>query len=96
MFQEYSEGFEFVRTRPVVKLFGLGLRFVSRSEGRRLLDGLDEFTEIDVDFAGVQDVGQGFVDELVRVWPQEHPGKTINPINMNEAVEFMVRRGLHR
>lgn len=94
VFQEFSEHFEFVRTRPVVKLFGLGLRFVSRSEARRLLDGLDEFTEIDVDFAGVQDVGQGFVDELLRVWPQEHPGKTINAMNMNEAVEFMVRRGL--
>lgn len=94
VFQEYSKDFEFVRTRPVVKLFGLGLRFVSRSEARRLLDGLDEFTEIDVDFAGVQDVGQGFVDELLRVWPQEHQHKTINPINMNEAVQFMVRRGL--
>lgn len=94
VFQEYSEDLEFVRTRPVVKLFGFGLRFVSRSEARRLLNGLDEFTEIDVDFAGVQDVGQGFVDELLRVWPRGHPGKTINPINMNEAVEFMVRRGL--
>lgn len=94
VFQEFSEDFKFVRTRPAVRLFGLGLRFVSRSEARRLLDGLDEFTEIDVDFAGVQDVGQGFVDELLRVWLREHPGKTINPINMNEAVEFMVRRGL--
>jgi uncharacterized protein DUF4325 len=92
VFRQYSEDFEFVRTRPVVKLFGLGLRFVSRSEARRLLTGLDEFTEIDLDFAGVEDVGQGFVDELLRVWPQENPGKTINPLNMNEAVEFMVRR----
>ncbi|HEY2044374.1 MAG TPA: MerR family DNA-binding transcriptional regulator [Jatrophihabitans sp.] len=96
VFSEYSQDFEFVRTRPVVKLFGLGLRFVSRSEARRLLTGLDEFTEIDVDFAGVEDVGQGFVDELLRVWPQDHPGIAINPINMNGAVEFMVRRGLAR
>lgn len=74
-FGEYSEDFRFVRTRPVVKLFGLGLRFVSRSQARRLVTGLDEFTEIDVDFAGVEDVGQAFVDELLRVWPQEHPGR---------------------
>ena len=94
VFLEFSEEFEFMRTRPVVKLFGLGLRFVSRSEARRLLDGLEEFTEIDVDFTGVQDVGQGFVDELLRVWPSQHPAKRINPINMNAAVEFMVRRGL--
>jgi excisionase family DNA binding protein len=96
VFEEFSKDFEFVRTRPSVKLFGMGVRFVSRSEARRLLDGLDDFTEIDVDFAGVQDVGQGFVDELLRVWPQEHPGTMINPINMNNAVEFMIRRGLAR
>jgi excisionase family DNA binding protein len=94
IFLAYSKDFEFTRTKPLVKLFGLGMRFVSRSEARRLLDGLDEFTEIDLDFAGVQDVGQGFVDELFRVWPSQHAGKTINPINMNPAVEFMVRRGL--
>lgn len=61
-----------------------------------MLADLDEFTEIDVDFAGEEDVGQGFVDELLRVWPREHPSQTINPINMNDAVEFMVERGLSR
>jgi len=96
VFSEFSQDLEFVRTRPVVKLFGLGLRFVSRSEARRMLTGLDEFNQIDIDFADVEDVGQSFVNEVLRVWPQEHPGKTINPINMNDAVEFMVRRGLTR
>lgn len=94
LFQQFTVDFEFVRTRPVVKLFGLGMTFVSRSEARRLLDGLDEFTEVEVDFNGVTDVGQGFVDELLRVWPSSHPGKRVIPVNMSEAVEFMVRRGL--
>jgi hypothetical protein len=87
----------FVRTRPVVKLFEIGTIFVSRSEAKRLLDGLAaDFDAVDVDFTGVTDVGQGFVDELLRVWPKAHPGKEVNPINMNQAVEFMVRRGLAR
>src|ERR1700760_3448427 len=87
----------FVRTRPVVKLFEIGTVFVSRSEARRLLDGLDaDFDEVDVDFTGVTDVGQGFVDELLRVWPDAHPGKAVVPTNMNSAVEFMVQRGLSR
>jgi hypothetical protein len=78
-----------------VKLFEIGTTFVSRSEAKRLLEGLDaDFDAVDVDFTGVSDVGQGFVDELLRVWPNAHPGKTVNPINMNPAVEFMVRRGL--
>lgn len=95
-FQQFTVDFEFVRTRPVVKLFGRGMTFVSRSEARRLLDGLDAFTEVEVDFNGVSDVGQGFVDELLRVWPTSHPGKRVIPVNMSEAVEFMVRRGLPR
>lgn len=97
IFHEFSRDHAFVRTRPVVKLFGVGTTFVSRSEARRLLDGLEaDFDTVEVDFAGVTDVGQGFVDELVRVWPALHPDKAVIPTNMNAAVKFMVERGLSR
>ncbi len=97
IFHEFTDNFAFTRTRPVVKLFGIGTSFVSRSEARRLLDGLDvDFETVEVDFTGVSDVGQGFVDELLRVWPQSHPEKAVIPTNMNPAVEFMVERGLTR
>ena len=97
VFREFTQDHAFVRTRPVVKLFEISTAFVSRSEARRLLDGLDaDFDIVEVDFAGVIDVGQGFVDELLRVWPATHPGKTVLPINMTPAVEFMVRRGQTR
>lgn len=79
-----------------MKLFGSGVTFVSRSEARRLLEGMTAFDDIDIDFAGVEDVGQGFVDEILRVWPSQHPGVGVHPINMNEAVEFMVRRAERR
>ncbi len=97
LFQEFTQDHAFVRTRPVVKLFEIGTVFVSRSEARRLLEGLDvDFDTVEVDFSGVADVGQGFVDELLRVWPAAHPGKTVTPTNMNKAVEFMIQRGLSR
>jgi anti-sigma regulatory factor (Ser/Thr protein kinase) len=97
IFREFTRDHAFVRTRPVVKLFGIGTVFVSRSEARRLLDGLEaDFDTVEVDFTGVTDVGQGFVDELLRVWPAAHPGKTVIPTNMNDAVEFMIERGLSR
>jgi STAS-like domain of unknown function (DUF4325) len=93
VFREFTEDHAFVRTRPVAKLFEIGTTFVARSEARRLLDGLAaDFETVEVDFAGVTDVGQGFVDELLRVWPATHPGKVVIPINMNPAVDFMVRR----
>jgi hypothetical protein len=97
IFGEFTRDYAFIRTRPVVKLFEIGTVFVSRSEARRLLDGLEaDFDTVEVDFTGVADVGQGFVDELLRVWPAAHPGKTVIPINMNDAVNFMIRRGLSR
>ncbi len=94
LFRKFTEDSRFTRTRPVVKLFSLGVQFVSRSEAKRLLAGLAQFTEVEVDFTGVESVGQGFVDELFRVWAQAHPQITLTPTNMNDAVEFMVTRGL--
>lgn len=95
VFREFTVDHAFVRTRPVVKLFEAGTVFVSRSEAKRLLAGLEaDFDTVEVDFTGVTDVGQGFVDELLRVWPATHPGKAVIPTNINEAVEFMVKRGL--
>ena len=97
VFREFTVDHAFVRTRPVVKLFEIGTSFVSRSEARRLLEGIDaDFDTVEVDFTSVADVGQGFVDELLRVWPAAHPGKTVIPINMNAAVDFMIQRGLSR
>jgi anti-sigma regulatory factor (Ser/Thr protein kinase) len=97
VFHQFTSDSAFTKTRPVVKLFQIGTSFVSRSEARRLLDGLDaDFEIVEVDFTGVSDVGQGFVDELLRVWSQDHPSKTVIPTNMNSAVEFMIQRGLPR
>ncbi|TDD26552.1 DUF4325 domain-containing protein [Kribbella turkmenica] len=69
---------------------------MSRSEAKRLLAGMDVFSEVEVDFTGIDSVGQAFVDEMLRVWPQLHPGTAIIPTKLNEAVEFRVRRGLGR
>lgn len=87
---------EFGRSHAVVRLFVSGNTFVSRSEAKRLAQGLERFKEVLVDFTGVDEVGQGFVDELFRVWVREHPETKVIPTNMSPAVEAMVRRGLPR
>ena len=94
LFRQFSEEYEFIRTRPILKLFEIGVRFMSRSEAKRLLSGMEKFSEIEIDFSDVTEVGQAFVDELIRVWPSTHPDQKVIPLNMNEAVEFMVNRGL--
>lgn len=95
VFDAHTQDFEFTRTRTVVKLFGLGRDFVSRSEARRLLHGLEAFREVVVDFTDVLGIGQGFADEVFRVFAVAHPETTLIPINMNETVSFFVARAQH-
>lgn len=56
--------------------------------------GLERFTHVTMDFTGIEEVGQGFVDEVFRVWPSQNPGTEVAPKGMVGPVEFMVRRGL--
>lgn len=72
------------------------MRSVSRSEAKRLLRGVERFTHVTMDFTGIEEGGQGFVDEIFRVWPKQHPDAVVEPIGMVGPVEFMVRRGLGR
>ena len=89
VFAAYTRELEFARTRVVIKLFTSGTRFVSRSEARRVAVGLERFS----DYRGVEEVGQGFVDELYRVWASAHPGVALTSVNANRAVAFMLGRG---
>ena len=86
----------FDRTTIVVRLFEREGTFVSRSEARRLVHGLEKFRRVVLDFRGVEAVGQGFADEVFRVWARDHPGTEVVPVNMGAAVEFMVRRARPR
>lgn len=67
---------------------------VSRSQAKRLLMGLEKFITIVLDFKGVESVGQAFVDEVFRVFQNEHPNIAIHYINANDEVSSMIRRGL--
>lgn len=83
---------DFTKTAPIVRLFKQADLFVSRSEAKRLAANLEEFEEVVLDFSGVDEVGQGFVDELFRVWATEHPGTHLVPVNMNPMVAALVGR----
>jgi anti-sigma regulatory factor (Ser/Thr protein kinase) len=92
VFARYTHDLEFDTTRTVVKLFSYGVHFVSRSEAKRLLEGLERFRHVILDFAGVEAVGQGFADEVFRVWHRAHPAVELLPENMAPPVAFMVGR----
>ena len=95
VFADYTQDFEFSKTRTVVRLFAIGTEFVSRSQAKRLVQGLEKFREVVVDFEGVGLVGQGFADEVFRVWAHRHPEVALIPTGMSEPIAFMVERAIH-
>lgn len=95
VFQQYQSDpkeYAFDRTEIRVRLFIMGTIYVSRSQARRILAGLEKFKLIVLDFDRVPTVGQAFADEIFRVFKNKYPGIKIEPINMNEAVRFMIER----
>lgn len=91
-YQVNPDDFAFNKTEVQVKLYTIGTVHVSRSQARRIVSGLDKFEAIVLDFDKVPSIGQGFVDEIFRVFKDRHPRITITPVNMTESVEFMVKR----
>ena len=81
--------FQFQKTRILVKL--LRSEYVSRSEAKRLLHNLDKFKEIELDMREVSYVGQGFTDEIFRVYASTHPHIEIRASNTGKAVDAMIR-----
>lgn len=67
---------------------------VSRSQAKRLMMGLEKFKRIILDFKGVKFVGQAFIDEVFRVFQNEHPNIKIDYVNANEDVKSMIKRGI--
>lgn len=85
--EEYEHRFE--RTRVFVKLFHKD--YISRSEAKRLLYGLDKFREVILDFKGVKSIGQGFADEIFRVFKKSHPTIVIKTENLSPALEPVIK-----
>lgn len=86
---------QFDKTQILVKLSKLeDDRFVSRSQAKRIVIGLDQFKRVILDFRGVQTVGQSFVDEVFRVFKIKHPDIKIEYLNASDDVIFMIERSL--
>ncbi len=96
VFARFSSGPEdhrFAKTHVPLKLATFGDEtLVSRSSAKRVLSRVDRFEEVFLDFAKVRSIGQGFADEIFRVFANEHPNVRLIAINANEPVTTMIRR----
>lgn len=93
LFREYADAdYEFDRGDVYVTLKPKQT-LVSRSQAKRLMAGLEKYKIVTLDFKHVKEVGQAFVDEVFRVFPESHPHLQILYRNANSAVAFMLKRG---
>lgn len=94
VFDQYQDdNLRFRRTHVPIKL-GMypGEQLVSRSQAKRVLARFDEFSEIMLDFDGVEDIGQAFADEIFRVFPHSHPEIKILVTRAADRVRKMIER----
>lgn len=96
VFAEYSSGpdeYSFARTVVPVRLAKVGdEQLISRSQAKRLLQRVERFRHVMLDFAGVGSIGQAFADEIFRVFANIHPEVELIAIHAVPEVQHMIRR----
>lgn len=96
LFDKYTnlQSYDFDTTEILVKLSKFSDdTLMSRSEARRVLLHLEKFRKIIFDFKNIRSVGQGFVDEIFRVYHNSFPSIELIVKNANSDVTFMIERG---
>lgn len=91
-FESEPEALDFGKTEITVNLFKRGDVHVSRSQAKRIMEGLEKFGVVVLDFDGVPFIGQGFADQIFRIFLRENPGTKIIVKNAVPGVRFMIDR----
>lgn len=96
VFDEYSSGpddYDFAKTVVPVRLAKVGdENLVSRSQAKRLMQRVDGFRCVVLDFEGVGMIGPAFADQVFRVFANAHPHVELIPTHVVPEVQQMIRR----
>jgi anti-sigma regulatory factor (Ser/Thr protein kinase) len=96
VFDEFSSGpddYAFAKTIVPVRLAQVGdENLISRSQAKRLLQRVDRFRCVILDFEAVTRIGQAFADEIFRVFGNAHPEVELIAIHAVPEVQQMIRR----
>lgn len=69
---------------------------MSRSQAKRLVARFEHFQKVILDFQDVTSIGQGFADQIFRVYQNEHPNVQLFVINATEDIKDMITRTGHQ
>jgi hypothetical protein len=67
---------------------------VSRCQAKRVLARFERFEELDLDFSGIESIGQAFADEIFRVYAANHLEIKLVANNANAQVSQTIGRVL--
>jgi len=76
---------------PVKLVLYEGEKLVSRSQAKRILNRVEKFNNVLLDFTDVDSIGQAFADEVFRVFTRKNPLINIQPIHTTESIDKMIR-----
>lgn len=86
-----GEDYGFDKTIIPIELAKYGdENLVSRSQARRILNRVNLFKHVILDFNNVSQIGQAFADEIFRVFAQEHKNIKFEYINASDDVKKMI------
>ena len=99
VFEEYTsageDNFRFSKTHVPLALAKYPQEeLMSRSQARRVLARFERFSEVLLDFHGIEIIGQGFADEIFRVFRREHPEIRVIWGRTTEKVDRMISRAV--
>jgi len=98
VFNEYAGEpglFGFDKTHIPMSLAQYGdEKLISRSQAKRVMNRVERFREIVLDFSNVNLIGQAFADEIFRVFQNQHPEINLQVVNANPQVQNMITRVL--
>ena len=97
VFDSFTDPEEYTFDRTIVPLRMAqheGEKLVSRSQAKRIAHRFERFKRVELDFTGVETIGQAFADEMFRVFVTGHPQIRVTPTNTSSAVANMIRRAV--
>ena len=89
LFAPIEEGF--IKTRIPIKEVCQEGEPMARSQARKILWRLEQFKKVELDFSGVDFMGQGFADEVFRVFKERCPEIEVVAINACPRVLGMIK-----
>ena len=89
-----NESGSFTKTEiPIKSICEFGYP-VSRSQAKRLCNRFEKFSEVILDFAEVDEIGQSFAHEIFVVFQKRHPDIRLVDKNANVDVKKMINHAL--